>query len=82
MTSILTALAQIAQILPMTLFLLMRHYFPKQVTYRKSIYFKLAIDVTACVLLSFFWNKTAIIEDKSMSLGLYILSFTISLLGK
>lgn len=82
LTSVLTVLAQIAQVLPMTVFLGLRHYFPDQVTYRKSIYFKLSLEVVACFLLGFFWNEKIQVGEEKISLGLYILSFTISLLCK
>lgn len=80
LTSVLTVLAQIAQILPMTVFLLLRKLFPKQITYRKSIYFKVVFEVIACTLLGFFWNKTIVFAGEEISIGLYIISFIMSLL--
>ena len=84
LTSVITLIAQIAQIFPMTLYLFLRHLFPKKITYRRTIYFKLVVETAACFMLSFFWNKTISIGSSGnrISIGLYLLSFSISLLGK
>jgi riboflavin transporter 2 len=75
--SILSAATQIAQIAPIS-FLIGRHFFPKYVTYVSAIYIILGIGCTACLLLSFFWNKTAYIFGGQRSVGLIVLNFLLA----
>lgn len=81
MPSILSASTQIAQIAPFT-YLIGRRFAPRIFTYVNVIYVILSIGALSCFLLSFFWNKTAFIFNQNYSIGLIVLNFCLSLLGK
>ena len=49
-------------------------------TYVRAIYFILSIGALSCLLLSFFWNKTAFIFNEERSVGLIVLNFSLALL--
>jgi hypothetical protein len=63
------------------LFLLGRYVRPNIFTYVRAIYVILCIGSLSCLLLSFFWNSTIKIGDNEYSVGLYILNFTLAILG-
>ena len=63
------------------LFLLGRYFKPNIFTYVRAIYVILCIGSFSCLLLSFFWNSTIKIGDNEYSVGLYILNFTLAILG-
>ncbi|RNA09135.1 solute carrier family riboflavin member 3-A [Brachionus plicatilis] len=77
--SILSASTQIAQIAPFT-YLIGRRFAPKVFTYVNVIYVILSIGALSCFLLSFFWNKTAVIFSQKHSIGLIVLNFCLALL--
>jgi riboflavin transporter 2 len=79
--SILSASTQIAQIAPI-IFVLGRWFFPSQFTYVRAIYLILGVGALSCLLLSFFWKKTAIVFGEEHSIGLILLNFSLALLGK
>ena len=79
--SILSASTQIAQIGPI-LFLVGKRFAPNTFTYERAIYTILFIGATSCFLLSFFWNAKATLFGIEVSLGLYILNFSLAILGK
>ena len=79
--SILNVIIQLGQVGALT-FVILRRFFPKQVTYTRAIFVVLFIGLTSCILLAFFWNKTAYVGSEKRSIALYILIFAFSLLGK
>ncbi len=79
--SILGAIIQLSQIGSL-LFLLFKYFFPKHVSIVAIIYALFFIGSLSCFLLIFLWNKTVQIGSEERSLGLYMLTFTLGLLGK
>lgn len=77
--SILSASTQIAQIGPI-FFLLGKRFAPNTFTYERAIYTILFIGATSCFLLSFFWDAKATLFGHEVSLGLYILNFSLAIL--
>ncbi len=80
LASVLSASTQIAQIGPV-FFLVGKKFAPQTFTYVRAIYTILFIGAASCFLLSFFWNATATVFGKERSLGLYILNFSLAILG-
>jgi hypothetical protein len=78
--SIVNFTIQIAQVTSLS-FLLGRWLAPKAFTYARANYIILAIGSVSCLLLSFFWNKTAFIFGEERSIGLYVLNFCLAVLG-
>ena len=77
--SILSATTQIGQIGPL-LFLIFHALLPRHVTFIRTIYVVLVIGALSCLLLVFFWSKTAFIFGEERSIGIYILNFSLALL--
>ena len=78
--SILTAISQIAQIGPF-LYMSFKLIFPNKFKLVRVIYCILSIGAISCLLLSLFWNKTAVVLHEKRSIYLYIFNFSLSLLG-
>ena len=78
--SVLTVLTQVSQIAPIG-FIIFKWFFPKRVSFVITIYLILGIGALSCLALSFFWNKTAKIGSEDRSIGLYVLTFSLGLLG-
>jgi hypothetical protein len=72
---------QIAQVTSLS-FLLGRWLAPEKFTYARANYVILGIGSVSCLLLSFFWNKTAVIFNEERSIGLYVLNFCLAILGR
>jgi riboflavin transporter 2 len=78
--SILTILTQASQIGPIV-FLVLKWKYPKRISFVVTIYIILSVGALSCLLLVFFWDKTAVIGSEKRSIGLYILTFSLGLLG-
>jgi hypothetical protein len=76
----MTMSTQMAQIGPI-IFVIGKRFAPKYFTYTKTIYLILSIGCTSCLLLSFFWKKTAFIFGAEHSVGLIVLNFALAVLG-
>lgn len=81
MPSILTVIAQFAQLGPILLYPLLKWAFPRLLTNKRVIYAKLVIEIVSMILLGFFWNKTVNIFNENKSIGLYIINFLFSFFG-
>lgn len=79
-TSILTLLGQIAQLLVVIVFYLCHKFFPYVITYKRSIYFKLIAIILTIFLLCFYWDFTLKLNTTTISIGLYIFFFGTSML--
>lgn len=79
-TSILTLLSQISQLLIVILFYLFHKSYPNLITYKRTIYFKLVAIILTITLLCFYWNYSFKFNDSKISIGLYIFYFSTSLL--
>ena len=78
--SIITLAMQLAQIGPLS-FIILKCYFPKRISYTVTIYIILIVGILSCLLLYFFWNKTVIFKNEKRSIPLYVLTFSLGLLG-
>lgn len=81
--SILTLLAQLAQLGPMVFFPLVKQFLDKKVvTNKRIIYAKLIIELAALLSLIFYWNKTFYFLGENRTLFLYTINFVFNLFGK
>ena len=78
--SILGAIIQLSQIGSL-LFMLFKCFYPKNVSLVSTSYGLFFIGCISCFLLIFLWNKTVKIGSSERSVGLYILTFSLGLLG-
>lgn len=81
--SILTLLAQLAQLGPMVFFpLLKRCLNAKLLSNKRIIYAKLTVELAALLSLIFYWNKTFYFLGENRTLFLYTINFVFNLFGK
>ena len=80
LSSILTVTTQMGQVGPI-IFLLGHFFLPKLFSFANVSFVILGVGSLSCLLLCFFWKSTAFILGKERSIGVYILNFTLSLLG-
>jgi riboflavin transporter 2 len=78
--AILTLAMQVAQVGPL-IFIIMKFACPKRISYTITIYATLIIGIVSCFLLFFFWNKVVLINGEKRSIPLYVLIFSLGLLG-
>jgi hypothetical protein len=78
--SILGAIIQLSQIGSL-FFLIYKCFYPNKVSLVGIIYGLFFIGSLSCILLIFLWNKTVKFGDNDRSIGLYILTFSLGLLG-
>lgn len=81
--SILTLLAQLAQLGPMIIFPLLKRCLPtKFINNKRVIYTKLIVELAALLSLISYWNKTFYLFGENRTLYLYFINFIFNLFGK
>lgn len=80
--SILTLIAQLAQLFPILVYPLLKLCIPERILKNNRIIFaKFLFELAAIIALIFFWNKTAFFHGENLSIGLYIINLLFSIFG-
>ena len=79
--SILGAIIQLSQIGSL-LFMIFKCIYPNRVSLVAIIYGLFFIGSLSCFMLIFLWDKSVKIGNSNRSIGLYLLTFSLGLLGK
>ncbi|CAF0955343.1 unnamed protein product [Brachionus calyciflorus] len=80
--SILTLLAQLAQIVPTIIYPICKFYLPRKILSNKLVIFsKLIVESAAIISLVFFWNRKYFLFGQNRSIGLYIVNILFNIFG-
>jgi hypothetical protein len=79
--SILTAISQLAQLLPAVVYPIVKLKKPSLFKNQTIIYVKFASQAILLILVSHVWNKVIFFANENRSIGLYVVNFFFSVFG-